>query len=797
MKEDEKKKFQDLISDWETDFTKRIKTHLKSTKRDFNYADALKYSRGLMTGFDKVFIRYLKFINSDPLKQNDLFKYVNAYQKGKKLHEKYFRHDLDLLKYYYDKADKNKKYNPFHVLQYRRYVLFMMLKFSNQYLPEHDEIFNITHKEGREYSPVTNCPTHIRAELPIEIKEYDISRAYPTFIFMELGIEPFDVYEKLSKTDFNRLLNTNKENKGATIEGVRQELTCIYGDRVNEVITEKRFNNKGQMFKDLTKYEKEYIEKFVEANNLETYVRLHDGVIVLPDVKCEILEFGDVVFKEKDFSRPEIINNAINFYDIDGDGKVKTSPVSYSRFFEQEGFIRVTREGHDQLTIFKNDNRIVIPFNHKTDLVPFLKANINEYNTIPVEDRTARDATNVIQQSLQLLTPIPLEYHRDTKERCEIPFKNGIARITADGKELIEYDEIGGFFAKHTTQKHEIEFCDPVAHTSDFANFLTMAVTNKDVTNIELTAKDRSDISAFCSMFGYLITNYKDPAFSPAIILSDEGADGENRNGGRGKSLLQKALSHFRPSIEKGGIAYDPKYTHVHADLKLEHDLYLIDDVPGNFDYNALYTHITGSIDAQRKGVTAETIPFEHAPKFVISTNWAVRYDAEATSTNRRFKEYKFSNFWNIHNTPDKAFGKSFFADWDSDEWNQFYNFGFYCVQHYLMNGLQSIEYDKKADNFRAYFYHDSILQEVERVFYLLDGNDFSVTEFVDYHQMKETFRYKPIFHIRNARKYIDAFIEFKKLPYKYELMTRKWRSMRNMCNGITDSITDKTDVMF
>src|SRR5699024_7050115 len=116
---------------------------------------------------------------------------------------------------------------------------------------------------------------------------------------------------------------------------------------------------------------------------------------------------------------------------------------------------------------------------------------------------------------------------------------------------------------------------------------------------------------------------------------------------------------HFRCAIEKGGNAYDPNYTHVHADLKREHDLYLLDDVPHNFDYNALYTQITGSFDAQRKGVTAETISFEDAPKFVISTNWVFRYDKDATSTNRRFKEYKFSNFWNIENRPVDRFRKS------------------------------------------------------------------------------------------------------------------------------------------
>lgn len=348
--------------------------------------------------------------------------------------------------------------------------------------------------------------------------------------------------------------------------------------------------------------------------------------------------------------------------------------------------------------------------------------------------------------------------------------------MTKDGQDFISYDEVDGFFAKHSTQEHEFNFCDVDGNRSDFADFLSMAATNKDVRTASLTKEDEKIVSAFCSMFGYLITNYKNPAFNPSIILSDEGANNETRNGGRGKSLLQEALKHFRCSISKGGNAYDPNYTHVHADLKTEHDFYLLDDVPSNFNYDALYTNITGSIDAQRKGKEAETIDFADTPKFVISTNWAVRYDADAVSTNRRFVEYKFSDYWSINKQPTDVFQKSFFTDWDADEWNAFYNFGLYCVQHYLSYGLETITYDKKQDNYQAYFYNDSILEETERIFNVLAGQDFiSVSDFVNEHQMNTLFRYKTVFTIKNARKYIEAFIEYNGKPYKYSKRKRKW----------------------
>ena len=773
-----------FVDDWRNEFTQRIRTESRSTKQLFKYKDALKLSEDRRTDLDDLMIAYVQFINSNPLKDNDYFKYVNAYTQGKRLNEKFFRHDLTKLHDYYKKYDNNKSkgmdYNPFNRQKYEECVLFMMMKLKGLYQPEYDKMFNVKTVGSREYNPITSMPSVLRQYLPFRIKEYDIAQAYPSFIFLELDIEPFDVYSLIDKHKFNTLLNMHHEVKNAKIENVRANLRPIYGDRVNEVITEERFNNKGRTFEDLAKYEAEYIQKFVDANNLKNYVRLHDGLVTLEDVECKQLDFGIVKFKSKNISKVELNSDILNFYYFDFEGNVITTPVSYYKFFEQEKFVRVTREGHDQITIVKNDNKILTPINHKTDLVPYLKKNINELKSEAVENRIARDATNVIQQALLLLTPIPLEYHRDTKTTVDLPFKNGIVRVTADSMELIPYDEIDGFFPKHSTQKHDISFSDVNEDQSDFARFLIMACTGKEDQE-DFTHEDKNIIKAFFTMFGYLLTNYKDPAFSPAIILSDEGADGENRNGGRGKSLLQRALTYFRPTIEKGGNAYDPNYTHVHADLKLEHDIYIIDDVPMNFNYNALYTHITGSIDAQRKGVTAETIPFEYAPKFVISTNWAVRYDENATSTNRRFIEYKFSNFWNIENTPVQYFGKSFFADWNDEEWNRFFNFGFFCIQKYLKHGLKTIKYDKREDNFKAYYYNDAMLEEAERIFDLLDGRDFTVTDFLNEHKTHQLYHYKPEFNVRNAKKYIDAFIEFKELKYRYDKKWRKW-----VCDGLS-----------
>jgi hypothetical protein len=69
----------------------------KSKKLEFTYSDAVKYqSNGSKRS--KVIIQAIDFINSNPLRNNDYYKFLNAYKTtGIKLQDKYFKHDLTLL----------------------------------------------------------------------------------------------------------------------------------------------------------------------------------------------------------------------------------------------------------------------------------------------------------------------------------------------------------------------------------------------------------------------------------------------------------------------------------------------------------------------------------------------------------------------------------------------------------------------------------------------------------------------------------------------------------------------------
>lgn len=137
--------YKSIISDWETEFIARVKETVKSRKQEFTYLDAVNKSKLFRTAFDNCMIEYNRFIKSNPLSNNDYFKYVNSYSKGKELNLKYFKHDVNKLKDYYKKFDANKenKYTPFNLENYNRYVLFMMLKLKGFYKSEYDVLFNV------------------------------------------------------------------------------------------------------------------------------------------------------------------------------------------------------------------------------------------------------------------------------------------------------------------------------------------------------------------------------------------------------------------------------------------------------------------------------------------------------------------------------------------------------------------------------------------------------------------------------------------------------------------------------
>jgi len=782
-----------IYMEWKEEFTSRIKKETNSNKQVFTLKDAINKSLNYRNDFDKVMIEYHEFTNGYPLSQNDYFKYVNSYKKGNKLDSNYFKYDLEKLEEYYRKIDEDPNYHFCSISQWENYVLFMLLKFNGLYNESKmDAHFNVKHESGREYNPLTNIPSVLRGVLPesLNLVEYDISRANPTFIDLEIGYErEEDIYNVIQKNQFLKLINSHKDC--ANINDVRSRLKPVYGDKVNQVITEERFNNKGKIFNDLAHYEEKYIGKFVNENEIENYVRLHDAVYILVDTPIQKVCFDNKVTFNKTIIKPEKVSTRKKtFYKIvntDNGNRVETSPSMYADFFKQEGFMRITVPGDDRLIVFKNNNKVAKEYNFNSELTSFLRSHINETGKRKqlVENKIAKDSEKIFKQGLKLLEANPFYYYRDKADTFGLPFKNGFFEFKKGNQQPIrkEYKDVNGFFPEHHTQKIEFKYqSDP--EISEFERLITMVAVEKDPKYDQLTEKEKEILHKWFCGIGYLAHTQKKHTFSPGIIYSDYGADNISRKGGRGKSLITKAIAKVQKTMVKGGKEFDGGYRHNYADLDESINIYVIDDVPASFNYDNLYTNIVSDISINPKGRHQRTIPFKYAPKFIITTNFAVRYDEDDTSTNRRFIEFKLTDYFNLNNTPEDVFYKQLFDDWDEKEWNRFYNFIYSCVNLFFEEGLEQIEYDKKSDNYRAYFHNEIIETEFQRIFNLLaDKGSFTVSDFLsEYNHYDNTLRAQKFFHQNNMKKLINVYLDYHRIDYKYRKDQKKYILNEKAC---------------
>ena len=290
---------------------------------------------------------------------------------------------------------------------------------------------------------------------------------------------------------------------------------------------------------------------------------------------------------------------------------------------------------------------------------------------------------------------------------------------------------------------------------------------------------------------GWLISSNKKNSEAYCIIYSDEGSNDIANAGGRGKTLLLEMISKVLTRLYKGKNDWRKDDKFALAGLQKHNTLIVHDDVPAGYDWIANYTLITGDMEVQPKYVNPFTLTFKESPKIVVTTNNAVRYNENADSTNRRYREYKFSKFWNINRTPSDYFGGGdFFDDWSEQDWREAFEFLVRCVQVFLNKGVIPIAYDKAFDNYVATF-NDAREQEFERIFNELDSElEFNVTKFREIHLQKHFGNGAEYnLSIVKARDSINHYINYHKLDWEYLKSEKSWKRVNFSDYEIDDSL--------
>jgi hypothetical protein len=278
---------------------------------------------------------------------------------------------------------------------------------------------------------------------------------------------------------------------------------------------------------------------------------------------------------------------------------------------------------------------------------------------------------------MEFLCRSDFDFLKDTYEEAFFPFQNGVVMVNKDGAHLLSYMDIKKVIWKSQIIDYPILIDADGAGHAEYAAFVNL-----------VSGDNQERFNYACTLMGYLMHKYKDFAKPYAVILAEEN-DNENEGGGTGKGIFITALAKFLNTERVDGKNFKLDKNFAFQRVGLDTKLVAIEDCRKNVDFEGFYSIITEGITVEKKNKDELFIPYKDSPKIMFTTNYTI--STVGNHAKRRQRVFEFSNFFNATKTPATHFGHNLFDEWDKDEWNRFYNFGFICVRDYLATGILTV----------------------------------------------------------------------------------------------------------
>lgn len=286
--------------------------------------------------------------------------------------------------------------------------------------------------------------------------------------------------------------------------------------------------------------------------------------------------------------------------------------------------------------------------------------------------------SNLFSDNLyEFLGAMEIDFLRDTKDCCYMPFKNGVVEISATDIKLLKHGQVKKVIWKTDLIDFNVDISQDDETDCEFMDFLEKICG----------ADDDRQLSAI-SIIGYLLHKYKHPAKTFAVILAEE-TDDETKGGGTGKGIFIKALEKILPTVTIDGKNFKADKSFAYQRVKLDSKLVAIQDVDKLFDFEKFYSIITEGWTIEKKNKDELYIRYDDSPKVILTTNYTI--SDTGNHAKRRQRVIEFSDHFGANRSPLDEYGHLLFDDWDKDEWNRFYNFIFGAVQYYLKNGIKDM----------------------------------------------------------------------------------------------------------
>ncbi len=445
----------------------------------------------------------------------------------------------------------------------------------------------------------------------------------------------------------------------------------------------------------------------------------------------------------------ENAENEITFWFKDGE-ETKINREQFLTFLEQRGF-RKLFIGKEYVFVRVENNVVkeVSTVHIKDYVANFIKGLGNEieggFSSREIWRKIVNQVSNLFCKNfLELIPNLEGEFKRDTANESFIFYQNCFVKVTKNGYDAYNYDELNGYIWESQKLKRDFHCSDMKSVFEDF----TFRICRE---NSERYISARS-------MIGYLLHGCKDPANAKAIIFIDERI-GDGANGRCGKSLVGKAIGKIRNVVDPGGKNFNFG-RFMFQSIKPDTQIVFFNDVKKGFNFENLFSIITDDMPIEQKQKDQMIIPFESSPKILITTNYAMK-GFDPSTLDREFV-FEFSDHYNEQHKPIHEFKKNFFGPWNKEEWNSFDNFMIGCLRDFLEKGL--VEYERIN-------LFDKILIESTSEDFVEFAEDLELDKKYDnkelFNEFTDTYTaYKTGFHQKTLTSWVKTFASIK--GYKY-----------------------------
>jgi hypothetical protein len=451
----------------------------------------------------------------------------------------------------------------------------------------------------------------------------------------------------------------------------------------------------------------------------------------------------------EDFKKLMRVAMPMRFWDEQpADGGIKyffNNEQAYS-FLQGNGFYQFENKNVRDGMMFIHMNNNIIRQVEAEDCRKFVQNFMKErYLPIPLRN-TVHRSNQLGESSLRGLDEIRLDFTDYDKESQYLFFVNRTWKVTGKGITELKPAEVDRYVWDEEVIQHKVSKQDPpfkitydkednefdieILNTgSDFFKFLINAsrihwraerlradkttspaeagsptrgrenqpslrwnIASKALEYEEIWEQKQHLINKIFSI-GYLLHRYKDPARPWCVFAMDNKITETGESHGRsGKSFCYRTLRYFMKSVTLNG--RNPKLTenpHVYDRVTEHTDYVLIDDADQYLNFGFFFNALQGDLEVNPKNNQSYEIPFEHVPKFCITSNFTLRNIDP--STEGRILYTVFSDYYHVRTegedytedfTIRDDFGKNLFLDYDEAEWNNDFNFFAYCLQFYL-----------------------------------------------------------------------------------------------------------------